>query len=164
MQPRWPLWPHKAKESGMNNARRHFSPALMALLALAAAFAGPAAAAAGKTDLAAAQTRYQQERAVCLNGQSNQDRSTCLREAGAAYAQARKGGLDDGPADYTRNASQRCDVLPGADRLDCLARMQGQGTTSGSVAGGGIYRELVTRESATSAPAPSGAASAAPAR
>jgi hypothetical protein len=43
-------------------------------------------AAADNTVSADAQARYQQERAVCLSGQSNQDRATCLREADAALA------------------------------------------------------------------------------
>ncbi len=81
-----------------------------------------------------------------MNGQSNQDRATCLREAGAAFAQARHEGLSDGPTPYARNARQRCEALPQDDRQGCLARMQGQGTTSGTAASGGIYRELVTRE------------------
>lgn len=43
-------------------------------------------------------------------------------------------------------ALQRCAPLPEPDRRDCVARIQGQGTKTGSVAAGGIYRELVTRE------------------
>ena len=123
------------------------------LLALGTAFGCAQALAAGQTSAAEAQTRYQQERAVCTSGASNQDRATCLREAGAAFAQARKGDLNDGPAAYGRNARQRCEALPAADREACVARMEGQGTASGSVAAGGIYRELVTRESAEPAPA-----------
>lgn len=38
----------------------------------------------------------------------------------------------------------KSNIFP-SDRNDCVARIQGQGTTSGSVAAGGIYRELVTR-------------------
>lgn len=97
--------------------------------------------------------RYQQERAVCTSGQSNQDRATCLREASAAYAQARKHGADDSPGQHAQNATKRCERLPDADRRDCIARMQGQGTTSGSVAGGGVYRELVTHETVPPTPA-----------
>lgn len=88
--------------------------------------------------------RYQQERAVCLNGQSNQDRATCLKEAGAAFAEGQRGGL--ATRDAAANVTQRCQALPAAERGDCLARMQdGTGSsTSGSVAAGGIYRETVT--------------------
>ena len=83
---------------------------------------------------------------MCKSGRSNQDLATCMREAGAALAEAKRGGLGDGTAPYAANQTLRCDPLPEDQRKDCIARMQGQGTTSGSVAGGGIYRELVTRE------------------
>ena len=53
---------------------------------------------------------------------------------------------DENPAQLMRNALKRCEALREPDRQDCVLRMQGQGTTTGSVAGGGIYRELVTRE------------------
>jgi hypothetical protein len=108
----------------------------------------------------AARARYAQEVAVCKSGRSNQDLATCMREAGAALAEARRGGLGDGTAPYAANQTVRCDPLPEDQRRDCIARMQGQGTTSGSVAGGGIYRELVTREVG----APSAAAPAEPTR
>ena len=51
---------------------------------------------------------------------------------------------DADPGRYARNALERCKALPEPDRNDCVLRMQGRGTTSGSVEGGGIYRELVT--------------------
>ena len=62
-----------------------------------------------------------------------------------------------------RNALRRCEPLRDPDRQDCVARIRGEGTTSGSVAEGGIYRELVTREvGAMPAPEP-GVPPAAPA-
>ena len=94
--------------------------------------------------LSSAQAIYQQDRAACLSGQTNQDRATCLREAGAALQEARRGGLDDRQAEYERNRLLRCDSQPAEDRQDCVRRMSGEGTISGSVAGGGILRELVT--------------------
>ena len=121
----------------------------IALLILAGMLASPAAFAANKTGASEAQARYQQERAVCLSGKSNQDRTTCLREAGAAFEQARREGWRDDSAQNQRNERKRCEALPSAERKDCLARMQGQGTASGSAAAGGIYRELVTREVGT---------------
>ena len=131
----------------MNTGRIEWSRAGRCLLILAAALGACATAlAADKAVSADMQARYQQERAVCLNGQSNQERDTCLREAGAALAQARHEGLGDATAPYARNARQRCEGLPADDRTACIARMQGQGTTSGSAASGGIYRELVLRE------------------
>ncbi|MCL4744941.1 MAG: hypothetical protein KJZ83_05955 [Burkholderiaceae bacterium] len=107
--------------------------------------AGMAAGASG--DLSAAQSRYEQDRAACISGQTNQDRATCLREAGAALQEARKvgstgNGLGLGPGQYKQNRLLRCDRLPAADREDCLRRMSGEGSVSGSAASGGIYREL----------------------
>ena len=128
----------------MGTNRIGLSRTAWSLLVVGAALASTSAAAVEKDGAATA--RYQRERAVCMSGQSNQDRSTCLREAGAAFAQARHEGMGDGPAPYARNARQRCEGLPQDDRQGCLARMQGQGTTSGTAASGGIYRELVTRE------------------
>lgn len=106
-----------------------------------------------------AQTRYEQERARCLSGQSGQAQDTCLKEAGAARDAAQKGQLADGDGKLRKNAKDRCDVLAGDEKRDCMARIKGASNTteSGSVKGGGIIRETVTIE-----PAP--AASAAPAR
>jgi hypothetical protein len=81
-----------------------------------------------------------------MTGQSGQSLQTCLKEAGAAHAQALRGDLDDGAADYARNANLRCLRLPDEQRQACAARMAGAGTTTGSAATGGIYRELVTTE------------------
>jgi hypothetical protein len=132
-------------------------PAWALLALLAAATAAPAFG-ADKSAAAEARARYLRERAVCTSGQSQQDRATCLQEAAAAYAEARKGGLDVGTPDTIRaNQLRRCESLPDPERKDCLARMQGSGTTSGSAATGGIYRELVTR---TVGPAASSAAAA----
>ena len=144
----------------MNTALTPLSRSTWTLLALAAALASTSALAANKSDSSDAQARYQKERAVCLSGQSNQARDTCLREAGAALAETKKGGLDDGGA-YKSNAVKRCQQLPDADRSDCIARIDGQGTTSGSVAAGGIYRELVTTVPASPAKAASNAKPAA---
>jgi hypothetical protein len=91
-----------------------------------------------------AQARYQQERAACISGQSHQDRATCLREAEAALQDAKRGRLGDGQSAYEQNRLARCDSLPPADRNDCVRRMRGEGTASGSVESGGVYRELRT--------------------
>lgn len=148
----------------MNTLRSRYPRSRFALAMLAAALACGAVLAAPATPDARA--RYEQERAVCLSGQSNQDRATCLREAGAAYADASKRGSNESAAQYQKNSTKRCDPLPDADRRDCMARMQGQGSTSGSVATGGISRELVTREvgSVPMSSAPETPASAVPMR
>ncbi len=98
------------------------------------------------------QARYQAERAACMNASAQQDRANCLRDAAAAYQEIRNGRMNqaDGKA-LGSNRSLRCDPLPAADRQDCLRRMQGEGSVSGSVEGGGLYRELVSP--VTTAPA-----------
>jgi hypothetical protein len=128
--------------------KRPGTSALVAALAALLCASGWAAEPPGAAD---AQSRYRQERAVCISGQSNQDRATCLREAGAALAEAGRRG-HDGAAPYEVNATRRCESLSGADRDACTARMQGQGTTSGNAAAGGVLRELETPVKAPSAP------------
>ena len=118
-------------------------PSYSISIVLAAAALACAGSAAAATRLSEAQARYQQERAVCMNGTSNQDRATCLKEAGAAYQEARRGGLStSGDSDLGQNATERCHTLPARDRKDCEMRMQGQGATTGSAQQGGILREL----------------------
>jgi len=93
-------------------------------------------------NLADAESNYRQERAACLNGLSNQDRATCLREAGAALAEAKRGRLaDHQEANYSHNALLRCQRLPMEDREACEHRVNGDGIVSGSVPAGGLYRE-----------------------
>ena len=86
---------------------------------------------------------YQRDRAACLDGRTNQDRDTCLREAGAARQEANRGRLGESPGVFEQNRLARCEGQPPQDREDCLRRMNGEGTTRGSVESGGIYRELV---------------------
>jgi hypothetical protein len=116
-----------------------------AALWLAAGLACTPLWAARPVESAEAQAQYRQELAACNSGSSLQGRETCLYEAKSAHAQSQRGALDDGATDYLRNARQRCGALQGSDRAACSARMRGQGTTSGSAATGGIYRELTTR-------------------
>lgn len=126
-------------------ARREIVRTLVwsALVVGAMLVAGMAAGASGK--LSAAQARYEQDRAACISGQTNQDRATCLREAGAVLQEARRvGPVGNGQAQYEQNRLLRCEGLPAADREDCFRRMRGEGTVSGSAASGGIYRELRT--------------------
>ena len=114
-------------------------------IALYAAFAMQGAFAADPVRNTDADAKYQRERAACMAGQTtNEDRATCLREAAAARDEARKGNLTSGDGQLRKNAKDRCKVLSGDERADCIARMNGEGTTSGSVGGGGILREKVT--------------------
>lgn len=92
----------------------------------------------------AAKAQYDSERARCLAGATGQDQAACLKSAGAAYDAFRQDRLHDADSDYRDNASARCQRLPTADRADCMARIDGAGTTSGSVTGGGTLTETVT--------------------
>jgi hypothetical protein len=89
-----------------------------------------------------ARAQYQRERAACLSGQTGEDRATCLREAGAALVEARRGGLTDpSPSQARSDALDRCNAFrTPQDRRECVARMR-SGEVSGSVEGGGILRE-----------------------
>ena len=144
--------------------QQHLQAPLRALvIACASALAAPLAGATPAEPVAPAvqgthadpQARYERDRAACLSGRrSQQDESTCLKEAGAALQAARRGDLTSGGGELKRNARERCNVLAGDERRDCLARMRGEGTVSGSVEGGGILREKVTVVPAPAASAP----------
>jgi len=122
-------------------------PLLIRNLALAAAgtLLCSAAAQAAKTGaLVDAQARYREDMAVCNSGKSNQDLATCRLEARNALTEAKRGGLNDDPAQYQQNALRRCDAHKGDDRTDCEVRMRSEGRIEGSAAEGGILREGVT--------------------
>ena len=123
---------------------RWLTPALglAAAAAVVLLVAGMAAAADGK--LAQAQGRYEQDRAACAGRQPYEDRAACMKEAGAVLNEAKRGIKGDDSSADERNRLIRCDSLGDADRDDCLRRMRGEGTVSGSVESGGIYRELRT--------------------
>jgi len=112
--------------------------ALMTLTAVSPVWAAP--------PLAPIESTYQQERAACLSDQSQHERTSCLREAGAVRAEARTGRLAPGttPAALAHNALQRCKGLPRENQVICERMVNGEGSASGSVAGGGLIRELVT--------------------
>jgi len=96
--------------------------------------------------VAPAESKYEQEKARCTSGQSSQDRATCLKEAGAALEEGKRGALGSAtPADLQRNATQRCEAQPAADRAACVDRIVGAGTAEGSVGGGGLIRETETK-------------------
>lgn len=111
------------------------------VVGLAALGGASHAMAAGKTD----NSTYRQEAAACSNGSSNQDRATCLREAGAAKYESGRGGLSDpGMSQLKDNAMKRCEGLPQSNREDCIKRMEGGGIAEGTARDGGILRETVT--------------------
>ena len=121
---------------------------LIAASTLQPALAGGAAKHASSTAANSdALATYRMERDNCLSGRSHQDRATCLREAGAAYAEARQGrlGNDLDAATLRANALQRCQRQPPEDRADCERLVRGEGRQVGSVAEGAVIKELVTR-------------------
>jgi len=114
-----------------------------ALLAVTAATAQVATGAAGTTGIDASGS-YQQEVQACMTGRTQQDRETCLKEARNAQGEKKRGVLDNAGSQFQSNAAARCDVLTGEEKAACQARVMGYGTTSGSVAGGGLLREVET--------------------
>jgi hypothetical protein len=136
-----------AKESTMMSMMKTAAASRTLILTAAAACAlccATAGAAGVQAKSGSADADYQRQRAACMNGSSNEDRATCLREAGAAREEARRGNLTDDKAAEQRNAVARCNALPQGDRVDCVRRVQGDGSVSGSAGAGGIFRETVT--------------------
>lgn len=118
---------------------------LAAAAALAFTFAVQAGG-SGNAGLAEANSAYEKERALCNSGKSHQARATCLQEAGAAHEEAKRGALANaGGTDLQKNATQRCQAQPEADRAACVQRIVGSGTTEGSVKGGGVIRQTETK-------------------
>ena len=146
----------------MNTARyqRSLVRPRWAIALLLATLASSAAFAAGKAGPPDARQRYLRESAACSAIRVPDDRANCLSEASTRYASTQPARAEDQANILLSNALKRCDPLPAPERLDCVARMQGQGTTRGSVESGGIYRELVTLE-VLQAPAAAPSASAA---
>jgi hypothetical protein len=115
--------------------------AVASLLAMTAATA-QVATGPGTTGIDAS-GNYQSEVQACMGGRTQQDRETCLREARNARADKQKGTLDTN-AQTQANAKARCEPLSGEEKAACEARMLGYGSTTGSVAGGGVLREVET--------------------
>lgn len=132
-------------------------PTLIAVVGLLTCLSVAAADHSGNADT---KRRYQRESAACMKMRVD-DRSDCLSEASTRRAATLPSRAEEARDILTRNALKRCEPLSEPDRSDCVSRTQGQGTTSGSVAAGGIYRELVTREVGVVAVTPAPAASTA---
>ena len=114
-----------------------------ALLALSSA--AQAAPAAKNVD--PLRLQYEREKADCMTGRTSQPRNVCLREAGAAYAQARQGKLispGDRSEQWAANALKRCEAQNGEDRALCERRVR-EGVVEGSVGGGGQLKTLTVR-------------------
>jgi len=131
------------------DARSRQLTMLTVVAALAGAFASATAFAAEPVATNDAKARYLREKANCETGNTTQDRATCLKEAGAALDEKKKGKLDNSGSPMA-NATDRCNALPAKDKADCLSRIVGPSgpnqrvTTSGSVEGGGVIRETTT--------------------
>jgi hypothetical protein len=125
-----------------DTARSRKSLVSFGVAALLAVTAATAQVATGTTGIDASGS-YRHEVQSCLSGMTQQDQATCLREARNAQAEKQRGALDNG-APLEANRMARCDALAGEDKAACQARMMGYGSTSGSVAGGGVLREVET--------------------
>ncbi len=124
-------------------SRSHKSLVSFGVATLLAMTAATAQVATGTTGIDASGS-YQQEVNACMTGQTQQDRDTCLREARNAQSDKKRGVLDNAGAQFDANAKARCDVLAGEEKAACHARIQGYGRTTGSVAAGGVLREVET--------------------
>lgn len=114
-----------------------------ALLAVTAATAQVATGAPGSTGIDAS-GNYLQEVQACMSGRTQQDQDTCLTEARNAQADKKRGLLDNAGAQFQANAAARCEALSGEEKAACQARVMGYGSATGSVAGGGVLREVET--------------------
>ena len=111
--------------------------------ALLAVTAATAQVATGTTGIDASGS-YQQEVNACMTGKTQQDQATCLREARNAQADKKRGVLDNSGAQFDSNAASRCEVMAGEEKAACQVRVLGYGSTTGSVASGGVLREVET--------------------
>lgn len=71
-------------------------------------------------------------------------RDPAVHEAQAAAQEARQGKLKNNAnrEERVQNKYARCEYLPAEDRQYCIRRINGEGTVTGSVEGGGLLREL----------------------
>ena len=118
-------------------------PARYALmLAAACALLASGAARAASIEAASGRESLQADLAACHAMADAEARRDCRRDAYAARDEQRRGTLTDN-GDFERNKFARCEVhkVP-AEHDECVRRMSGEGTVSGSVEGGGVLREL----------------------
>ncbi|MDR7148107.1 hypothetical protein J2W49_000035 [Hydrogenophaga palleronii] len=93
---------------------------------------------------------YQRDRAACMASDSQHERTSCLREAGAVRAEALRGVGRGGESQETlmRNALERCKRQPADQQAICERMVRGEGSATGSVESGGMIRELTIMEPA----------------
>ena len=89
---------------------------------------------------------YHSEQTSCVQGMTQQAEDTCLREARNAEADKRRGVLETDSTDYAATRSARCNVftMGGEERAACVARIDGECDAAGTVAQGGVLREVET--------------------
>jgi hypothetical protein len=87
---------------------------------------------------------FQQELQACNTGATQQSRADCLKQARNAAAEKNRGRLESYGA-HEQHAMQRCEIhMTAEDKASCQARVMGMGSVEGSVAGGGLLREVET--------------------
>ena len=123
---------------------RYCPPALRGALAISALWLASSMTLSHAASPNGPDDPYRRDMQTCQDGSSGQDRDTCMIEARRALAARKNGALETDTSAVASNARKRCEVLTGDDKAACLARMDGRGSTSGSVAGGGILREVET--------------------
>ena len=132
---------NQAPKKSLRSRKSLISFGAIALLAVGAATAQVAVS--GTTGIDATGS-YQSEVNACMSGLTQQDRMDCLKEARNAQADKRRGVLDT-QGDLAANAAARCEVFTVAeDKAACQARTMGMGSADGSVAGGGLIKEVET--------------------
>jgi hypothetical protein len=127
----------------MRSSHALFSFAAASFLAMSAATAQVATGNTADTGIDNSGD-YRREVQACNSGQTQEARDTCLREARNAHAAKKEGKLDSGHQDLAANAMARCQPLTGEFKAACQARVMGYGEASGSVAGGGVLRQVET--------------------
>jgi hypothetical protein len=132
-----------SKKNSRSNSRSNTSLASFGIAALLAMTAATAQVASGTTGIDTSGS-FQKEMNACMMGKTQQDRDTCMKEARNAQSDKKRGVLDNSGAQFDSNAAARCDVLTGEEKAACQARVVGYGNATGSVAGGGVLREVET--------------------
>lgn len=85
-----------------------------------------------------------QMRSWCLSNTMGAARADCLEYSYPNTAEKNRSAQESQVTDFAGNALMRCSVFKGEDRVACDARVTGFGSTSGSVRGGGILKEVAT--------------------
>lgn len=134
----------KKTDRSLKSTLSFAAAALLAVGAATAQVAGTSEAAFPGADKIDASGNYQSELRACQSGATQQDRATCMEEARNSAAEKRRGRLET-YGNYEKNAMARCDAHDVAEnRAACRARVMGMGDVEGSVAGGGLLREVET--------------------